>query len=123
MEEAITVDLLRMGRSIHELGYSMSWIELRAVINHAGPCSELAKLGNPLSEYNSPELMLLRVIGDSLLGANWQRGGGKGARPTPIYEQLKRALRSEKQDRQAPKNLSEIEAIRAALLARKKQKT
>lgn len=28
--------------------------------------------------------MLLAMIADLLAGANWQRGGGKGARPKPI---------------------------------------
>lgn len=110
-----------MGQSLHNLGYTLSWLELRAFIKHAPSGSALATLDDDLSVFQSPENMLLRTIGDALLGANWQRSGGKGRRPEPIYTRLQRAVRSAKQDATAPRDASEIAAIRQALLARKKQ--
>ena len=115
------VDLLRVGQSLHNLGYTLSWVELRAFIKHAPPGSALASLDDDLSAFQSPENMLLRTIGDALLGANWQRSGGRGRRPEPIYTRLQQAVRSARQDQAAPKDAAEIAAIRQALLARKKQ--
>ncbi|WP_067507966.1 hypothetical protein [Nocardia puris] len=50
-EEAIAADLLDRGRSIHEIGHTISWIELRAWIKHSPPDSRLtAELCAELAE-------------------------------------------------------------------------
>ena len=41
------------------------------------------KLQGPMADW-SLEALLLRRLDLTLLGANWQRGGGKGQRPKPI---------------------------------------
>lgn len=42
-EEALAVDLMAVGRSIHEIGVTISWLELRAWIHHPRAGTALAQ--------------------------------------------------------------------------------
>ncbi len=43
----------------------------------------MRKLRGPIADWSTTDL-LLRRIDLHLMGANWQRGGGKGQKPKPL---------------------------------------
>lgn len=93
IEEALAVDLLRLGRSYHAIGSpALSWFELKCLIKFAPTSSELVKVINPTALLNTPHTVLLSLVVDALNGANWQRGGGKGARPQSVTTALHKWL-------------------------------
>lgn len=70
----------------------LSWVELREFIRHSPPGSELTQTYTPMGRFKTPDIMLMMTIIDALHGANWQRGGGKGARPVPVYQQIEKQI-------------------------------
>lgn len=55
-EEAIAADLMAVGRSIHEIGATISWLELRAWIRHPRAGTALAhELAAMAAEEAKPE--------------------------------------------------------------------
>lgn len=112
---------MRWGRSIHDLGtIRLSWLELEAVIEHAPPGSAIRGLSDPISPYKTPEGQLIAAAVDTLAGANWQRSGGKGPKPRPLMERIKKEMDRARQDAAAPKDLQGMQDIRAELEARRK---
>lgn len=113
---------MERGRSIHDLGtIGLSWIELGAFVEHAPPGAAIRMLNDPLSAFRSPEGQLLSTAVDTLAGANWQRGGGKGPRPKPFLERAQQELDRRRQDAAAPASLDQMAAIRAELSARRRR--
>ncbi|WP_068922203.1 hypothetical protein [Planobispora rosea] len=84
--EAIEWDLSHYHRrSIADLftGH-LRWWQLRAYLSHLPRESALArKLLGPDAAWGLSE-QLLAIAVDQLRAGNWQRGGGKGAKPKPI---------------------------------------
>ena len=69
----------------------MSLRRLRTLIEHLPSTSELAvAIHGPAAEWTLTDDLLGGVL-HALLGANWQRGGGKGARPKPIQRPRSKA--------------------------------
>ena len=115
-------DLMERGRSIHDLGsIRLSWIELGAFITHAPPDAAIRMLRDPLSAFRTAESTLLSTVVDTLAGANWQRGGGKGARPQPLMKRIQQELDRQKQDAAAPASVAQMTAIREELAARRRK--
>ncbi|KGF17361.1 hypothetical protein [Corynebacterium freneyi] len=122
MEKALAFDLMERGRSIHDLGsIRMSWVELGAFIAHAPPDSAIRMLRDPLSAFRTAESTLLSTVVDTLAGANWQRGGGKGARPQPLMKRIQQELDRQKQDASAPASVAQMTSIREELAARRRK--
>lgn len=122
VEKALAFDLMDRGRSIHDLGsIRMSWVELDAFLTHAPPGAAIRRLRDPLSEFKTAEGTLLSAAVDTLAGANWQRGGGKGPRPKPFLERAQQELDRRRQDASAPASLDQMAAIRAELSARRRR--
>jgi hypothetical protein len=90
--EAIEYDLLRLGLDIRDLGGALSYRRLRVILANSAPDSAYARSiggdGWTLSD------QLLGIAIDVLAAANWQRGGGKDARPKSIRPQANLALNS-----------------------------
>lgn len=121
-EKALAFDLMERGRSIHDLGsIRLSWIELGAFITHAPPDAAIRMLRDPLSAFRTAESTLLSTVVDTLAGANWQRGGGKGARPQPLMKRIQQELDRQKQDAAAPASVAQMTAIREELAARRRK--
>ena len=121
-EKALTFDLMERGRSIHDLGsIRLSWVELAAFITHAPPTAAIRTLRDPLSAFRTAESTLLSTVVDTLAGANWQRGGGKGARPQPLMKRIQQELDRQKQDASAPASMEHMSAIRDELAARRRK--
>ena len=121
-EKALAFDLMERGRSIHDLGsIRLSWIELGAFITHAPPDAAIRTLRDPLSAFKTAESTLLSTVVDTLAGANWQRGGGKGARPQPLMKRIQQELDRQKQDAAAPASVAQMTAIREELAARRRK--
>lgn len=110
-----------MGKALHELGSTFSWLDLEAFIKFAPADSALAIAADELSPFRTPTALLLRHAVDYLAGGNWQRGGGKGARPEPFYTRLERTVRAAKAEASAPKTQEEVAAIRKRIIARKQR--
>jgi hypothetical protein len=66
-----------------ELGRGLSWRRLSVLMGQLPVESRLVRILNPKAAWTSTEYLLANAV-DALQGANWQRGGGKGARPKPI---------------------------------------
>jgi hypothetical protein len=62
----------------------LSWIDLRDFIQWRKADSALYRSMYPKSWAWDMDTDLLSAILHTLQGANWQRGGGKGARPKPV---------------------------------------
>ena len=113
---------MERGRSIHDLGtIGLSWIELGAFVEHAPPGAAIRMLNDPLSAFRSPEGQLLSAAVDTLAGANWQRGGGRGPRPKPLMQRIQQELDRQKQDAAAPASVAQMTAIREELAARRRK--
>lgn len=122
VEKALAFDLMERGRSIHDLGtIGLSWIELGAFVEHAPPGAAIRMLNDPLSAFRSPEGQLLSTAVDTLAGANWQRGGGKGPRPKPLMQRIQEEIDRARQDAAAPSSMEHMSAIRDELAARRRQ--
>lgn len=85
--EAIEWDLssYHNGRSLEDLVTGrMRWWQLRAYLSHLPRESALARslLGDDVAWGVSEQLQAMTV--DVLRAANYQRGGGKGAKPKPL---------------------------------------
>lgn len=113
-------DLIRWGRSIHELGISMSWLEIEAIVKHAPPGSAIREVADPISVYRTPESQLLSAAVDTLAGANWQRAGGKGPKPQPLMSRLKEQFDRERRHLSAPKSADALDAIRRKIAEKRK---
>ncbi len=81
--EAIRYDLFTLGRSLDGLGVDYSWADFAAFIRHLPADSQLSIEVNGAPPWSNTEVLLALTV-DTLRGANWQRGGGKGPKPKPI---------------------------------------
>jgi len=82
---AINYDLMKIGLRLRQLGTeALSWGDLHDYVRYGNADTALAL------ERQGPAVLwkitdhLLAVVADALHAANWQRGGGKGQRPTPL---------------------------------------
>lgn len=122
IEKALAFDLMERGRSIHDLGTArLSWIELDALITHAPAGSAIRTLRDPLSPFRTAEGQLLSTVVDTLAGANWQRGGGKGARPQPLMRRIQQEIDRARQDAAAPASVEQMDAIRKRIAERRRK--
>ena len=82
---AINYDLIRAGWTRSDVGVRLSWADLRDFIQWLPPTGESAwfRSRKPNTWWVSPEIQMLSGILFALDGANWQRGGGQGAKPKP----------------------------------------
>ena len=80
--EAIRYDLFMAGRNLDMLGVDFSWLDFAAFVRFAPIDSQLAVEVNGVKPWPIPAVLLASIL-DSLRAANWQRGGGKGAKPKP----------------------------------------
>lgn len=101
--------MIAVGLRLRDIGERLSWSELRAFINHLPPTGDSAvfRSEHPKSWWWTPELDFLASQLFALQIANWQRAGGKGAKPQPV----KRPKDPPKLDR-APKSPDELEEKR-----------
>lgn len=85
--EAVETDLLLMGRSLDELGLSLSWRDLFVLSKHwqVTPGSKLSSSIEG-AEVWPREQMILADIFDSLAAANWQRQGRANAKKPEAYK-------------------------------------
>lgn len=69
---AVTVDLMRVGRSIYDLGYTLSWSELAAFIRHAPPSSAIRAVAQgPDGALSSIEWQWRAELTDTLTSVLW----------------------------------------------------
>ena len=62
----------------------LNWRDLWVMVREADQSSAVARHLYPeVSGWGTSEELLASIL-DTLAGANWQRGGGKGQRPTPV---------------------------------------
>lgn len=81
--EAIRYDLFMAGRNLDAIGVDFSWLDFAAFVRFAPMDSQLARAVGGHEQWTRTEVLLASLI-DTARGANWQRGGGKGAKPKPI---------------------------------------
>lgn len=62
----------------------LNWRDLYIMIRRPPKGSMISKYVNEEHDAWTVDTYLLAVITDALRGANWQRGGGQGDKPTPI---------------------------------------
>ena len=85
--EAIEADLARFyHRDLAELFTGdLTWRKLAVLVGNLPASSALARaLARDEAPWLDPAATLLAAAVEELRMANWQRGGGKGPRPTPI---------------------------------------
>lgn len=120
IESALAYDLMQIGKSIHTIGTpEFSWVELRAFLLHAPAGSAIRRSQDKMAAYTSPEMQLATIAIDALLGANWQRGGGKGPRPEGILTLIERQMKADEALRTAPQNRQELTDVRKRLAAKR----
>lgn len=84
-EEALQADLLDRGKSLDDLGRSLSWWDLRCIIRWLPPHAAVVRLRDPDSWQWGLAEHILAGIYDGIQGGNWQRGGNRSApRPKPL---------------------------------------
>lgn len=85
--EAVERDLISEGLRLRWLCDGtdrLNWRDLYVLIRQAPRGSMIAKYVNKEHDAWTVETYLLAEITDAVRGANWQRGGGQGDKPTPI---------------------------------------
>ena len=81
--EAITFDLLVQGWHVWQVGTpALSWAEFGVWFRFLSPSSQTFQ--EIKGAQWSPEMHRLTDVLETLLAANWQRGGGKGPKPKPV---------------------------------------
>jgi hypothetical protein len=84
---ALQADLLRIGRSLDDLGSeALTWYDLRALVRQLQGSTD-SELAAAILGYHpwSVEAQLLAIIADTEAMGNWQRAGKKNApKPKPI---------------------------------------
>lgn len=85
-EGAINHDLINRGWTRADLGVRVSWSEFYSWLRWHEPSGESAYHRSlfPDSWWVTPELQVWAGILFAAQSANWQRGGCKGPKPTPI---------------------------------------
>ena len=73
-----------MGRSLDDLGDTLSWWDLVCVLRWHRHDSAVSRLKFPETWWRTIEVDLAALQVDALRGGNWQRGGGQGQNPDPI---------------------------------------
>lgn len=83
---AIEFDLLARGWRLYDVGRRLAWCEFRRFVEHLPPTpdSALYRARHPNSWWWTPEIDFLSAILVTVQGANWQRGGGRGAQPKRV---------------------------------------
>lgn len=83
--EPLTADFRRYyGMSVAECRErGLPLREVAAMATHLPPDSATARAINPPTGWGITEYLLAAAV-DALHAANWQRGGGRGPRPTPV---------------------------------------
>jgi hypothetical protein len=83
--EALQYDLIERQLRLQDLGLPhFTWFDLKVLVRFLPPSSALYRELQPEAEAWGLTEQLLASATDALNLANWQRGGGKGARPKPI---------------------------------------
>ena len=81
--EAVEYDLIRLGLRLRDVGTAaFTWRDLWAIVS-SSPRDSALKRSVRGHDWGQIDYLLASVV-DALAGANWQRGGGKGARPKPL---------------------------------------
>lgn len=88
---ALEYDLLVRGWRRRDLGAGLSWLEFEVLIEHLPLSHESAwyRARNPDDYWFGPTEQLSAAILHAVQSGNWQRGGGKGSRPT-MFEPKRR---------------------------------
>lgn len=80
--DAVHYDLICSGLRLWQIGTrAFGWDDFAVWLKFASPNSQLARAIH--GDQWSPEMHRLTDIFDVLAAANWQRSGGRGARPKP----------------------------------------
>lgn len=90
---------MRAGRSLDELGYSLSWIDLAAFLKWADPDSAFKRKTDPMSVWKKPLVQLASNIFDWLRVQAWARSGGEDrgiAQPRPFLEVVEEQIAPKK---------------------------
>lgn len=85
------MDLLDMGRSIHDIGRRLRWSDVGTIIRHLPASSHLIRQQNPDRGdlmYLSPERELLTIVVDEVRRLRWQMRGAQEM-PTPMLDALR----------------------------------
>jgi len=81
--EAVTYDLLMGGWHLWQVGTpALSWVEFGVWFRFLPTDSQTFQAVK--GPQWSPEMHRLTDIAEILMGANWQRAGGKGSKPKPL---------------------------------------
>lgn len=88
--EAIRYDLFISGRTLDGLGVDYSWDDFAAFVRYSPPTSQLWQAVHGDAPWSRAEMLLAMQV-DATRGGNWQRGGGKGAKPIPVAPAKKKA--------------------------------
>lgn len=97
---------------LRDIGETLSWSELKAFIAGlpAGGESALFRVLNPKSWWWTPQIDFLAAVLFAVQVANWQRSGGKGAKPKMMTRPV-----DAKKGRNAPTSKDELAARRRKL--------
>lgn len=82
---ALEYDLLQQGKYLDEVGAgALSWRDLEVIVDHLPRTSALGRsVGGERAAWGPAEYLLAGLL-DAANSGNWQRGGGKGARPKRV---------------------------------------
>jgi len=109
--------MTKLGLRVCDIGEAFTWNDFRDFLTHLPPSADSAlyRDQHPQSWWWTPDHDFLAAVLTSLQWANWQRGGGRGDKPTPV----KRPLEKPKQaDGAVPKTSEELAARKNALKRR-----
>jgi hypothetical protein len=94
--------MTKAGVTLADVGEVLPWPDLRDFINHlpAGD-SALYRARYPRSWWWTPDLDFMAALLNAVQWGNWQRGGGKGEKPSPVK-------RPKENPRSGPKSSDEL---------------
>lgn len=86
------MDLLDMGRSIHDIGYRLRWSDVKTIVQHLPSGSHFRAHMNPeqarVGPYSDPYGQLLSMVVDELIGLRFQLAGAGDQTPPPLLDRL-----------------------------------
>lgn len=119
------MDLLEMGRSIHDIGPRLRWSDVGTIVRHLDQStSHFIRQQNPdrehLLPFLSPQMRLMAEVVDEVARLRWALTRSEGE-PTPLLQRMhQQATAPQKQEpeqrRPKPKTAAEVRALVAAAI-------
>lgn len=106
--------MTKLGLRVNDIGEDFTWLDFRDFVTHLPPSADSALYREqyPLSWWWTPQYDFMAAVLSSIQWGNWQRGGGRGDKPSVIKRPVEKPKRA---DGAVPKTSEELAARKNAL--------